>query len=54
MIAYGYVLAFVAGLFLIAGLLRFAVVVIDEMSHRLRGDVRCTGPDCSCRGTVRG
>lgn len=46
-------LAFVAGLFLLAALLWGVALLITEVAHRLRGDVRC-GPMCGCRGTTTG
>lgn len=43
-------LAFVAGLFLAAGLVWLAALIVSDLAHRMRGDVRCTG-SCPCRGT---
>lgn len=51
---YAAVLAFVAVLIVIAAAIWGAALLISEVSHRLRGDIRCTGPTCGCHGTSVG
>lgn len=39
----------VPGLLVVAWLVWFAALLIEDTAHRMRGDVRCTAA-CPCRG----